>query len=82
MAFFLKLKRNDLSKTHGYPIFSFWIRVVLTYKDLLSKDSLKLRKNITVFESITDRKTQVSRDAQNVCAITIVGTALKYCKAT
>ena len=29
-----------------------------------------------MFESITDRKTQISRDAQNVCAITIVGTTL------
>ena len=65
MAFFFKWKRNYLSKMHGYPIFSFWIPMVL--------------KKITVFESITDRKTQVSRDAQNVCAITIVGTALKYC---
>ena len=30
MAFFLKLKRNYLSKMHGYPIFSFWIPMVLT----------------------------------------------------
>ena len=30
MAFFLKLKRNYLSKTHGYPLFSFWIPMVLT----------------------------------------------------
>mgnify|MGYP006973386881 CR=1 FL=1 len=30
MAFFLKLKRNYLSKPHGYPIFSFWIPMVLT----------------------------------------------------
>ena len=30
MAFFLKLKRNYLSKMHGYPTFSFWIPVVLT----------------------------------------------------
>ena len=29
--------------------------------------SFKSCKNITVFESITDRKTRVSRDAQNVC---------------
>ena len=39
-------------------------------------DSFKPRKYITVFESITDRKTRVSRDAQHVCAITIIGTAL------
>ena len=39
--------------------------------------SFKPRKNITVFVNITDRKTRVSGDAQNVCAITIVGTALK-----
>ena len=62
MMFFLKLKRNYLSKMHGYPIFSFWIPMVLT--------------KITVFESITNKKTRVSRDAQSVCAITIVGTAL------
>ena len=79
MAFFLKLNRNYLSKMHGYPIFSFWIPCNGTYKDLLSTDSFKPRKNITVFESITDRKTRVPRDVQNVCAITIVGTALK-CK--
>ena len=30
MAFFLKLKRNYLSKMHGYPIFSFWIPIILT----------------------------------------------------
>ena len=30
MAFFLKLKRNYLSKMYGYPIFSFWIPMVLT----------------------------------------------------
>ena len=30
MAFFLKLKRNYLSKMHGYTIFSFWIPMVLT----------------------------------------------------
>ena len=47
-----------------------------TYKDLLSMDSFKPHKNITVFESITHRKTRVSRDAQNICTITIVGTAL------
>ena len=30
MAFFLKLKRNYyLLKTHGYPIFSFWIPMVV-----------------------------------------------------
>jgi len=30
MAFFLKFKRNYLSKMRGYPIFYFWIPVVLT----------------------------------------------------
>ena len=30
MAFFLKLKRNYLSKMRGYPIFSFWIPIVIT----------------------------------------------------
>ena len=62
MPLFLKKKRNYLSKMHGYPIFSIWIPMVLT--------------KITVFESITNKKTRVSRDAQSVCAITIVGTAL------
>ena len=66
MAFFFKLKRNYLSKMHGYPIFSF-LHTNGTYKDLLSTYSFKPRKNVTVFESITDRKTRVSRDAQNVC---------------
>ena len=55
----------------------FFLDTSGTYKDLLCTDSFKPCKNITVFESITDRKTRVSRDAQNVCAITIVGTALK-----
>ena len=51
-----------------------------TYKDLLCTDTFKPRKNIAVFVSITDRKvaSRVSRDAQNVCAVTIVGTALKW----
>ena len=44
----------------------YFLRIVLNHA-----------KNITVFVSITDRKTRVSRDAQNVCAITIVGTILK-----
>ena len=76
MAFFLKLKRNYLLKTNGYPIFSFWISMVLT-KIYFLRIVLNCEKNIAVFESITDRKTRVSRDAQVVCAITIVGTALK-----
>ena len=78
MAFFLKLKRNYLSKMRGYPIFSFWIPMVLT-KIYFLQIVLKPHKNITMFESITDRKTRVSGDAQNVCAVTIVGTALKEC---
>ena len=73
MVFFRKLKPNYLSKMHSYPT----LDTNDTYKDLLSTDSFKPRKNITVFESITDRKTRVSRNAQDVCAITIVGTALK-----
>ena len=74
MAFFLKLKPNYLSKMLPHI---FFLDTNGTYKDLLSTDSFKPRKNITVFESITDRKTRVSRDAQNVCAIAIVGAALK-----
>ena len=70
MAFFLKLKRNYLSKNAWLPHI-FFLDTNGTYKDLLSTDSFKPRKNITVFESITDRKTRVTRDGQNVCAITI-----------
>ena len=77
MALFLKLKRNYLSKMRGYPHI-FYLDTNSTDKDLLSTDSFKPHKNITVFESITDRKTRVSRDALNVCAVTIVGTALKF----
>ena len=53
MVFFLKLKHNYLSKMHGYPIFLFTYQWY--FKDLLSKDTFKPSKNITVFESITDR---------------------------
>ena len=62
-------------EAYGYPIFYFWIPMVLTkiYFLWIVLD----RAKISVFESITDRKTRVSRDTQNVCAITIVGTALK-----
>ena len=58
MAFFLKLKLTYLSKMHGYPQFSFWIPRLLTfiYFYPLSLDSFKLRKNIPVLVSITDRK--------------------------
>ena len=58
MAFFLKLKLNYLSKMHGYPQFSFWIPRVLTTEDLLSLDSFKQRKNISVLVSIGDRKSK------------------------
>jgi len=30
MVFFRKLNGNYLSKMHGYPIFSFWIPMILT----------------------------------------------------
>ena len=43
-----------------------------TYQDLLFPDSFKPRINIPVLVSI-----RVSGDAQNVSAITIVGTGLK-----
>ena len=56
----------------------FFLDTNNTYKDLLSTDSFEPPRNITVFESITNRKTRVSPDAQNVYAITIVGTVLKY----
>ena len=68
MAFFLKLKQKCM------VLHIFFLDTNGTYTDLLSKDSFKPRKNIIVFESITDRKTRVSRDAHNVCAVTIVGT--------
>ena len=71
MAFFLKSLKNV------WLPYIFFLDTNGTYKDLLYRDSFKQRKNITVFESITDTKTWVSRDAQNVCAITIVGTSLK-----
>ena len=50
-----------------------------TCKDLLSKDSFNHTKISLYFESITNRKTRISRDVHNVCAITIVGTALNQC---
>jgi len=68
---------SQLSLKNAWLPHIFFLDANGTYKDLLSTDSFKPHKNITVFESITDRKTQVSRDAQNVCAIIIVGTALK-----
>ena len=55
----------------------FFLDTNSTYKDLLSTDSFNPSKNTTVFESITNRKTRVCGDAQNVRAITIEGTALK-----
>ena len=72
MAFFLKLKLNYLSKMHGYPQFSFWIRRVLT--------KIYFLRIVPVLVSIGDRKSEYLRDAQNVCAITIVGTVLKWLK--
>ena len=80
MAFFLKLEASLFLKNACLPHI-FLLDTIGTYKDLLSKESFKPRKNITVFESIADRKTRVSRDAQNVCAITIVGTALKQAQS-
>ena len=60
---------------HGYPQFSFeipkafakfcFLRIVLT------------AQNIPVLVGTTHRKPRVSRDAQNVCAVTILGTVLK-----
>ena len=64
MALFLKLKLNYLSKMHGYPQFSFWIPGLLTKIYFLR---ICISKNHR-------QETRVSRDAQNVCAITIVGT--------
>ena len=79
MTFFLKLKRNNLlSLKTAWLLHIFFLDTNGTYKDLLSTDSFKQCKNITVFVSITDRKSRVSQDAQNVCAITIVGTAPKH----
>ena len=72
MAFFFKLKLNYLSKMHGYPQFTKG-----THKDLLSPDNFKPHKNIPVLVSIGDRKIRGCGDAQNGCAITIVGTVLK-----
>ena len=52
MAFFLKLKR----KKNAWLPHIFFLDTNGTYTGLLSTDSFKPRKNITVFESITDRK--------------------------
>ena len=71
MAFFLKLKLNYLSKVHGYPQFSFWIPRVLT-KIYFLRIALNRAKR-----SLYISKDWQSGDAQNVCAITIVGTVLK-----
>ena len=77
MVFLFKLKHNKLlSLKNAWLPHIFFLDTIGTYKDLLSTDSFKPRKNITVFVSITDRKTRVSRDAQNTCAMEIVGTAL------
>ena len=78
MAFFLKLKLNYLSKMHGYPQFSLWIPRVLTKIYSLRIVLNCMRKNIPVLVSIGDRSIRVSGDAQNVCAITIVGTVLNF----
>ena len=56
MAFFLKLKRK-LSLKNAWLLHVFFLDTNGTYKDLLSKESSRPRKNITVFESVTDRKT-------------------------
>jgi len=56
MAFFPKLKRNYLSKMHGYPQFSFWIPTVLS-KNYFAH-SFKPRKNIPVLVNIGDRKSE------------------------
>ena len=60
---------GGLSQIEAWLPHIFFLDTSGTYKDLRFTDSFKPRKNITVFESITDRKTQESRDAQNVCAI-------------
>ena len=76
MAFFLKLKLNYLSKMHGYPQFSFWIPRVLT-KIYFLRIVLNLGKYPCISKHHRS-EIRVSRDAQNVCAITIVGTVLKW----
>ena len=73
MAFLIKLKLNYLSVVT--PNFLFGYQEYLN-EDLLPLHSFKLRKNTPVLVSITDREAQVSRDAQNVCAIAIAGTVL------
>jgi len=68
----------QLSLKNAWLPHIFFLDTSGTYKALRSTNSFKPRKNITVFESITDWKTRASGDAQNVCAITIVGTSLKH----
>ena len=70
-AFLLKLKHNKLlSLKNVWLPHIFFLDTNGTYKDLLSSDSFKPHRNITVFERITDRRTRVSRDVQKICAIT------------
>ena len=56
---------------HGYPRFYFWI-----LKALLSPHSFKPQKCPCISRH-HPKETQVSRDAQNVCAVTRVDTVLK-----
>ena len=56
------------------PVF-FW-DTKSTCSVLLSLHNFKPRKNIPVLAGTT-QETRVSRDAQNICAVTIVGTVLK-----
>ena len=44
---------------------------------LISPHSFKPRKNIPVFSRHHPKETRVSRNAQNVCAVTKVDTVLK-----
>ena len=76
MAFFSKFKVNYLWKMRGYPQFRFGYQEHLLSS--ASPHSFERRKNIPACINKHQRKEiRVSRDAQNVCAITIVGTVLK-----
>ena len=57
MAFFFKLKLTDPLKSARLPPI-FFLDTKSTYWDQLSPDSFKLRKNIPVWVSISDRKSQ------------------------
>ena len=63
---------------HGYPQFSFWISKALAKFCFLRLVLNRAKMIIPVLVGTTHRKTEyLDRDAQNVCAVTKVGTVHK-----